>query len=144
VPPAGKGCLGVRVHFCGWPISDDETIPTAQLTSRIRPRRPSTLYGSSGPQSEAEVRSMYNAKAKAVADSLLPGKISSMFVPSSCCLTKSNIASSTPTQPTPRFLNIPRGKIFCDQVCNRQLHRTATVCINPKHEVCIPMCLMQS
>jgi hypothetical protein len=135
VPPAGRDFSGVRVHFCGWPISCDETIPTAQLSSRIRPRRPSTLYGASGPESEAEVRSMYNAKAKAVADSLLPGVISSTFVPSSYFLSNSNVASRTPPQPTQRFSNISGVKIICDQVSNIQFYRTATVCIKLKHEV---------
>ncbi len=140
VPPAGRDFSGVRVHFCGWPISCDETIPTAQLSSRIRPRRPSTLYGASGPESEAEVRSMYNAKAKAVADSLLPDIISSTFVPSSYFLTNSNVASRTPPQltppqPTQRFSNISGVKIICDQVGNIQFYRSAAVCIKLKHEV---------
>jgi hypothetical protein len=77
VPPvstttAGTSVPGVRVHYCGWAIHDDETIPTHSLSARIRPRRNSTLYGPLGPESEAEVRDLYNSRKPLPAAPALP------------------------------------------------------------------------
>jgi len=60
VPPAGTDAPGVRVHFSGWGISYDETIPSHELSTRIRPRRTSTLCGPDGLESETKVRDTYN------------------------------------------------------------------------------------
>jgi hypothetical protein len=60
VPPAGIDAPGVRVHFSGWEISFDETIPSHELSTRIRPRRMSTLCGPAGLESDTKVRDIYN------------------------------------------------------------------------------------
>jgi hypothetical protein len=60
VPPVGTDARGVRVHFSGWSISFDETIPSIDICSRIRPLQRTSLYGPEGPQSEEEVRYLYN------------------------------------------------------------------------------------
>ncbi len=82
VPPVGAEVPGVRVHYCGWTVDDDETIPSGSLSSRIRPRRNTTLYGPGGPQSEAEVRDLYHSPKHVFPGAALPH--SSTFIPGRC------------------------------------------------------------
>ena len=88
MPPVSSNVSGVRVHFCGWPILSDEIIPKNELSTRIRPRRTSTLYGPGGPEDEDQVRCMYNSRLpmKRVEEdneyeAVVPGGFGGMYVP---------------------------------------------------------------